>query len=236
MTEQTEPDKSPASDSQPSTPQTVPSIPAESPPTRKERTFTQDDVNKIVSERLAKDRARRESSAPNQDGLKALQEQNTKLLQQNQELSRLLTEEQQRRETAEQNKRIVDRDTLIREALTKAGCTDVRVAERFIQADIGLNPDGDWIVRTPDGRTLLISADSIAQVLPDSLKKAKFKGGSGAAAPAQRSSRQSQMDRETQELDRLRKRAAANPQDTHRMVEYANQKRFVEELKKRGMR
>jgi len=235
MTVQSGSAESSESDSQ-SPPTDVPTTPAEIPPAPKERVFTQAEVNKIVSERLAKDRARRESSEPNQDELKALTEQNETLLRQNQELSRLLTEEQQRRETAEQAKRIADRDALLREALAKSGCVDVRVAERFIQSDISQNPDGDWVVRTQDGRTLPISPDSISKLLPDYLKKPSVRGGAGTSAPVQRSSRQSQLDKETQELERLRARAAARPQDTHRMVQYTNQKRFVEELKKRGMR
>lgn len=210
-----------------SVPEAEPEAEPVSPPPD-ERRFTQADVDRIVKERLAKDRARRGSNSPADS--KPLQESNAKLLKQNQELLQLLQEEKQLREAAEQKLRGYNAQSLLRDAILQVGVTDLHVAEKFLQDAITNDPDGNPVLNSPAGKKLPINVDSVSQLIPDSLKKPKVTGGSGSFATTTKHNHRLQA--EERKLEELRRRASANPNDNYLLVEHAKQRRLVAQLKK----
>lgn len=186
------------------------SIPDPSP-----KVFTQEDVNRIVKERMA--RLKRQPSDP--DETKTLREQNEQLLQQNEQLSKALSQAHESHQEAVHLRKVQSKDANLRESLQKLKCTDIKAAERYLNSDISQNPDRDWIIRTPDNRILPLSVSSIEHCLPDVFKPPRLRGGSGAPL-YKPDGRQNELKEAISQMGRAYKMAIARLQDTHLMVEY----------------
>lgn len=199
--------------------------PSEAP---SERLFTQEEVNRIVSERLAKERARRAPASSEE--VQQLQQQLTTLHQQNTELLQLVEEERRLRQEAEQKLKSLNTDKLLSEALEQAGCSDIYVAKKFLRDDIASDEKGNPVIHSPDGKVLPINPETLSQLLPDSLKKPAIRGGSGATSRSTPAVKNYRLEFAERRLEELAKRARANPTEFN-IVEFQRQKRLVEDLK-----
>lgn len=116
-------------------------------------------------------------------------------------------------------RKATERDRLIDEALTRAGCIDLKAGRRFYAPDI-VEEDGLGFRLKMDDGTVVPVADGITRSLPDYLKASTMRsGGSGAVSSGARSSEPSKIEAAKSELEAAKATLKANPSSNTAMVQ-----------------
>lgn len=233
----------------------------DAPPPETPKTFTQDEVNALLAKNkkalqaeLAKERQERESltkklddflnaSAPPKDDPKAKTEEGRleaieKRYQRQMDELQSKIKEQETRANQEHQRRIEgERDRLLDEALTQAGCIDLKAGRRFFLPDITRededgNPADTWLLKTNSGKLIDI-ATGVMETLPKYLRNPAVNvGGSGTSGGGPKAKDKDALKKLESELEALKAEAMAQgPRGNAALVKYEQKKRELAALR-----
>jgi len=144
-----------------------------------------------------------------------------------------ITAAQDAQKIAELKSKETRRDTLLRAAITKAGCMPEAsdTAFRAMLPEVFMDEvDEDWRMKTPQGNVVGLD-EGVKDLLPDYLKPATAQGGSGAktGSPAKRQIA-AELEVEKSKLEKLTIELKARPDNIDLTDRWSFQKRKVEQL------
>lgn len=235
--------------------------PGNPPDPPSEKTFSQADVDRIVQERLKKQKKELELLSKYKslyeqqqkdleelrseiDSLKRSGDHNpsptegerevrlNRALRELEEMKRALEEEKAARLAAERAKVLSERDSRLKAVLSDVGCVDIVAGERYLRDEL-VEEDGEWFLRTKSGHFAEITNEVVSELLPDFLKKPVIRGGSGAASGGARvKAKMKELESKKAQLDEARRIAASSGGNPDLIVKYKNLKREVESLER----
>ncbi|MEM3040413.1 MAG: hypothetical protein QXG97_00115 [Nitrososphaerota archaeon] len=146
-------------------------------------------------------------------------------------------EEAQKVSAQERERRLqTERDKLIQDALSQAGCLDMKAGYRFFLPQVFYDEaEGTWMFNLTKGGTCSI-ADGVAEELPSYLRSSGIRdGGSGSpggpGSATRKSIAQKQYEDLKKQVEDLRQRAVASGRNSD-IQSYRRMKRKLEDLGK----
>lgn len=156
----------------------------------------------------------------------------------NRELQQIAEEREAIRAAAEQlehNRREVEKQRLLYDALASANCIDMAGGMKIVGADIVQDDNGAWKYKKPETGEL-VPIDE--RIVPAFLIPAANKGGSGAGGgtPRRVRRRPQELKQAESELERMRADLLAKGSPTSMMLAVKRQERKVQALKEQERR
>jgi hypothetical protein len=148
-------------------------------------------------------------------------------------LQNRITDLEKKLSSAEQRALITERDKELDAALNKAGCTDMKIGRRTFVPQLSYDePDQKWIFNLEKGGTVDIET-GIQEELPDSLRRPRgASGGSGSSSGDRAKSRKAtDLDAAEKKLQELSNVAKATGKSADIMA-YDKQKNKVRDLQR----